>query len=93
MLQNSHLASTFHMYTLSSAQKMYAETGLEFRFMQDCSPDIQQFDNLFKSYKLSDETGCLCFGLSKLSLARQMIRQFCSADGKKRSKLYTGLVT
>uniref|UniRef100_A0A0D3A750 Uncharacterized protein n=1 Tax=Brassica oleracea var. oleracea TaxID=109376 RepID=A0A0D3A750_BRAOL len=59
--------------------------------MQDCSPDIQQFDNLFKSYKLSDETGCLCFGLSKLSLARQMIRQFCSADGKKRSKLYTGL--
>ncbi|KAH0902530.1 hypothetical protein HID58_042033, partial [Brassica napus] len=62
-----------------------------FRFMQDCSPDIQQFDNLFKSYKLSDETGCLCFGLSKLSLARQMIRQFCSADGKKRSKLYTGL--
>ncbi|CAF2072454.1 unnamed protein product [Brassica napus] len=60
--------------------------------MQDCSPDIQQFDNLFKSYKLSDETGCLCFGLSKLSLARQMIRQFCSADGKKRSKLYTGLL-
>nr|VDD49994.1 unnamed protein product [Brassica oleracea] len=52
--------------------------------MQDCSPDIQQFDNLFKSYKLSDETGCLCFGLSKLSLARQMIRQFCSADGKKK---------
>ncbi|KAL0688722.1 hypothetical protein Bca4012_088399 [Brassica carinata] len=66
---------------------MYAETGLEFRFMQDCSPDIQQFDNLFKSYKLSDETGCLCFGLSKLSLARQMIRQFCSADGKKRTDL------
>ncbi|CAN6915404.1 unnamed protein product [Brassica oleracea] len=60
--------------------------------MQDCSPDIQQFDNLFKSYKLSDETGCLCFGLSKLSLARQMIRQFCSADRKKRSKLYTGLL-
>ncbi|KAG2248370.1 hypothetical protein Bca52824_087998 [Brassica carinata] len=34
---------------------MYAETRLEFRFMRDCSPDIQQFDNLFKFYKLSDE--------------------------------------
>ncbi|KAG2239835.1 hypothetical protein Bca52824_091361 [Brassica carinata] len=35
---------------------MYSETGVEFRFMQDCSPDFQQFDDLFKSYKLSDET-------------------------------------
>ncbi|CAN6922959.1 unnamed protein product [Brassica oleracea] len=60
--------------------------------MRDCSPDIQQFDNLFKFYKLSDEMGCLCFGLSKLSLARQMKRQSCSADGKKRSKTLYWLI-
>ncbi|ESQ54468.1 hypothetical protein EUTSA_v10026081mg [Eutrema salsugineum] len=34
---------------------MYAETGLAFRFMQGCSPAIQEFEDLFKSYKLSDE--------------------------------------
>ncbi|CAH2077735.1 unnamed protein product [Thlaspi arvense] len=34
---------------------MYAETGFAFRFMQGCSPEIHQFDDLFRSYKLSDE--------------------------------------
>ncbi|XP_010433294.1 PREDICTED: zinc finger protein HD1 isoform X2 [Camelina sativa] len=34
---------------------MYAETGLAFRFMQSSSPEIHQFDDLFKPYKLSDE--------------------------------------
>ncbi|CAA7050196.1 unnamed protein product [Microthlaspi erraticum] len=35
---------------------MYAESGLAFhRFMQGCPPETQQFDDLFKSYKLSDE--------------------------------------
>uniref|UniRef100_A0A1J3H3Y6 Zinc finger protein CONSTANS-LIKE 5 n=1 Tax=Noccaea caerulescens TaxID=107243 RepID=A0A1J3H3Y6_NOCCA len=37
-------------------EEMYAETGLAFhRFMQGCPPEIQQFEELFKSYKLSDE--------------------------------------
>ncbi|KAJ0267192.1 CCT domain-containing protein [Hirschfeldia incana] len=34
--------------------KMYADSGLMYRYMQNCSPDIQQFEDLFKSYKLSD---------------------------------------
>ncbi|XP_010438536.1 PREDICTED: protein CHLOROPLAST IMPORT APPARATUS 2 isoform X2 [Camelina sativa] len=34
---------------------MYAETGLAFRFMQSSSPEIHQFDDLFKPYKFSDE--------------------------------------
>ncbi|XP_010448065.1 PREDICTED: uncharacterized protein LOC104730576 isoform X2 [Camelina sativa] len=34
---------------------MYAETGIPFRFMQSSSPEIHQFDDLFKPYKLSDE--------------------------------------
>ncbi|KAL0734594.1 hypothetical protein Bca4012_010804 [Brassica carinata] len=34
--------------------KMYADSGLMLRYMQNCSPDIQQFEDLFKSYKLSD---------------------------------------
>ncbi|KAF2571455.1 hypothetical protein F2Q70_00004800 [Brassica cretica] len=33
---------------------MYADSGLMLRYMQNCSPDIQQFEDLFKSYKLSD---------------------------------------
>ncbi|KAF3495380.1 hypothetical protein DY000_02054435 [Brassica cretica] len=35
---------------------MYADTGLGFRFMQGCSPEIHQFEDLFKPYKLSDQT-------------------------------------
>ncbi|KAF8094356.1 hypothetical protein N665_0365s0042 [Sinapis alba] len=36
---------------------MYADTaGLAFRFMQGCSPEIHQFEDLFKPYKLSDQT-------------------------------------
>lgn len=38
---------------------MYADTGLGFRFMQGCSPEIHQFEDLFKPYKLSDQTVCL----------------------------------
>jgi hypothetical protein len=39
---------------------MYAETSLAFRFMQSSSsPEIHQFEDLFKSYKLSDEMVCL----------------------------------
>lgn len=34
---------------------MYQDSGLMLRYMQNCSPDIQQFEDLFKSYKLSDE--------------------------------------
>ncbi|KFK26961.1 hypothetical protein AALP_AA8G315800 [Arabis alpina] len=34
---------------------MYADSGLMLRYMQNCPPDIQQFEDLFKSYKLSDE--------------------------------------
>ncbi|KAJ4911398.1 CCT motif family protein [Raphanus sativus] len=34
---------------------MYADSGLMPRYMQTCSPDIHQFEDLFKSYKLSDE--------------------------------------
>ncbi|KAF8114858.1 hypothetical protein N665_0033s0048 [Sinapis alba] len=33
---------------------MYADSGLMLGYMQNCSPDIQQFEDLFKSYKLSD---------------------------------------
>ena len=33
---------------------MYADSGLMLRYMQNCSPDIQQFEDLFKPYKLSD---------------------------------------
>lgn len=35
---------------------MYADTGPAFRFMQGCSPETHQFDDLFKPYKLSDQT-------------------------------------
>ncbi|CDY20221.1 BnaC09g30180D [Brassica napus] len=34
---------------------MYADSGLMLRYMQTCSPDIHQFEDLFKSYKLSDD--------------------------------------
>lgn len=34
---------------------MYADTGLAFRFMQTCSPEIHQFEDLFKPFKLSDD--------------------------------------
>ncbi|XP_006284241.2 uncharacterized protein LOC17879149 [Capsella rubella] len=34
---------------------MYAETGLTYQFMQSSSPEIHQFEDLFDSYKLSDE--------------------------------------
>lgn len=33
---------------------MYADSGLMLSYMQNYSPDIQQFEDLFKSYKLSD---------------------------------------
>ncbi|KAL0875139.1 hypothetical protein Bca101_024844 [Brassica carinata] len=36
-------------------KKTYADSGLMFRNMQTCSPDIHQFEDLFKSYKLSDD--------------------------------------
>ncbi|KAL0798363.1 hypothetical protein Bca101_053538 [Brassica carinata] len=35
---------------------MYADAGPAFRFMQGCSPEIHQFEDLFKPYKLSDQT-------------------------------------
>uniref|UniRef100_A0A1J3HZQ3 Zinc finger protein CONSTANS-LIKE 5 n=1 Tax=Noccaea caerulescens TaxID=107243 RepID=A0A1J3HZQ3_NOCCA len=38
---------------------MYAGSGLMLRYMQNCSPDIHQFEDLFKSYKLSDEMNTL----------------------------------
>ncbi|CAH8341324.1 unnamed protein product [Eruca vesicaria subsp. sativa] len=34
---------------------MFADSGLMLHYMQNCSPDIQQFEDLFKSYKLSDD--------------------------------------
>ncbi|KAL0728871.1 hypothetical protein Bca4012_024964 [Brassica carinata] len=34
---------------------MYADSGLMLHYMQTCSPDIHQFEDLFKSYKLSDD--------------------------------------
>ncbi|XP_010555727.1 PREDICTED: uncharacterized protein LOC104825142 [Tarenaya hassleriana] len=34
--------------------EMYTETGLVFRYMQSFSPEIQQFDELCRSHKLSD---------------------------------------
>ncbi|KAF8083945.1 hypothetical protein N665_0743s0005 [Sinapis alba] len=40
---------------------MYADSGLMFRYMQTCSPDIHQFEDLFKSYKLSDDEMRNCF--------------------------------
>ncbi|WZY75907.1 zinc finger protein CONSTANS-LIKE 9 isoform X1 [Brassica rapa] len=51
--------SPFHTSKLFShkedEQKMYADSGLMLRYMQTCSPDIHQFEDLFKSYKLSDD--------------------------------------
>ncbi|CAH8385315.1 unnamed protein product [Eruca vesicaria subsp. sativa] len=35
---------------------MYADAGPALRFMQGCSPEIHQFEDLFKPYKLSDQT-------------------------------------
>ncbi|KAG2310480.1 hypothetical protein Bca52824_022037 [Brassica carinata] len=51
--------SPFHASKLFShkedEQKMYADSGLMLHYMQTCSPDTHQFEDLFKSYKLSDD--------------------------------------
>lgn len=47
---------------------MYADTGPAFRFMQGCSPETHQFDDLFKPYKLSDQTVCLFFLFSLIKV-------------------------
>ena len=34
---------------------MYADSGLMISYMHNCPPDFQQIEDLFKSYKLSDD--------------------------------------
>lgn len=63
-LLNSHFYFQEQNIYNQEQEEMYAETGLAFhRFMQGCPPEIQQFEELFKSYKLSDEMVCLFFFL------------------------------
>ncbi|KAL0698289.1 hypothetical protein Bca4012_054411 [Brassica carinata] len=69
---------------------MYADAGPAFRFMQGCSPEIHQFEDLFKPYKLSDQTvRLIAFDLGLSSKGWVLLGRWVCDNGNGPFSLYT----